>query len=370
MERAVSFEKVKLDLKNLWDPDLLRRRVKRKELILFTTQLQLMLMTGNDLVQSLQALEEQTENRYFREVIRAVTLDVQQGQMLSSALSRHPKVFSQVFVSMIKAGEIGGVMSEILKQLASIQEREEKMLSAIKATLTYPLILMSFAILVVIFLVSFVLPRFVAIFRGMEDLLPLPTRVLLAVSSAFTSYWYLFFLGAVAVGWGGYLLLQKEQTQSLIDRFLIKLPVIQRSYRGLSIARIVRTLGVLLESGVPILEAMDVAKATVKSRLYRNLVERAKEAVMQGKIFSLAFSESAFVPPMVKQMLKTGEATGTAGMVMIRIGDFYDEEAQAQMKRLSTLLEPAIIIGMGVVVGFIVLSIILPIFRMSLALGR
>ena len=369
-EIAINLPNFKEVFKKLQGINLVKKRVKLNDIIFFTTQLEVMTEMGTGLVPALKALHEQMENETFKAAIKDIISDVEEGKMLSQALKKHPRVFSNVYVSMIRAGETGGVMNEMLKRLTAFQEKWEKMMANIKSATMYPLILISFCFAVVIFMVSFVLPRFVVIFRGAENLLPAPTRILLGIAGFFQSYWYIVVIFALATAGSIYYMLKLEKWLRVFDGVKLKAPLIGKLFQKIYVGRMMRIIGVMLDAGIPLMEGVEVARGTIDNRKYTEFIDNVIDNVKRGRGISLPFSESLLIPATVKQMVKTGESTGALGKIMVRMADFYDDETERYIKKLTTFIEPVMIVVMGAVIAFIAMSIILPIFKMSSAVGR
>ena len=369
-EIALDFPDIKELFEKLKGINLTKKKVKLSEIIFFTNQLELMTEMGAGLVPSLKALYEQIENETFREAIKAIIYDVEEGKTLSHAMKKHPKVFSNVYVSMIKAGETGGVLNEMLKRLITFSEKWEKMISSIKSATTYPLILIGFAFAVVIFMTSFVLPRFVAIFHGQESLLPAPTRFLIYISNFSQHYWYLIVIFVAMAAGGIYFYTKQENGRYFLDNFKIKAPLIGKLFQNIYVGRMMRVVGVMVDAGIPLLDGIEVTKATMDNKPYADFIDEVIDNVKRGRGISIPFSESPLIPATIKQMIKTGETSGALGKVMIRMADYYDEENERYIKKLTTYIEPVMIVILGAIIAFIAMSIILPIFKMSSAVGR
>lgn len=369
-ENILSIPSLKVFFEKISNLDLKRRKVSLRELILFTNQLQLMLEMDGGLVPSLKSISSEVENEELKSALKKVITDIEEGQRLSSAMKKHPNIFSPLFVSMIRVGESGGVLNEMLKRLSSFQEGWEKMISSLKSATTYPIVLLFFCLGVVIFVLSFVLPRFVKIFQGNEDLLPKPTKVLLELSYLLTNYWVFFLSFLIIAVASCYYFLQQGKVREYVDMLKLKLPIIGKLYTNVYIARMMRLMGVLLNAGIPLLEAIEVTKSTMDNKPFYDFMNDMKEDVKNGKNLSVSYENSKLMSPSVRQMVSVGEASGVLGKVMSRMADFHDEETQRTIKRITTLIEPALIVLMGAVVGFIAVSIILPIFKMSSTVGR
>ncbi|MFO7898834.1 MAG: type II secretion system F family protein [Planctomycetota bacterium] len=343
--------------------------VSRKDVLFFTSQLAVMLDTGTSLTASLQAIADQCQNPRMRAVVESILADVVGGRMLSSALGRHPRVFSSVFVSMVRAGELGGFLNQMLNRLHEFQKLKEETRSKIVTAMAYPAVLTVMSIGVVLFMIMYVLPRLTKVFEGKEDILPVITKVVLATSDVFVAWWPLIFGGLVAAIGGAVAWAHTPTGRRFFDRAKISLPLVGSVARLLYASRLLRTLGVMLESGIPLLDGLEVTRGTVGNSQYVDFLDDAHEKVRQGKTLSDPFSRCPLFTPAVRQMVSTGEATGTTGMVMLRMADYYEDEMTARLKGLTALLEPAIVVAMGGVVGFIALALFLPLFRLSRAVG-
>jgi len=344
---------------------LFRRPLPAKDLILFSSQLGIMIETGTSLVAGLEALEAQTTNGRLRRALTAVRIDVMGGQMLSTAMGRHLDVFPETLVGMIAIGESGGVLDRMLDRLTTILEKQAEMRSTIRSALSYPLILAAFCVLVVGFMVAFILPRFVDIFADMEAVLPAPTRLLLTTVDVLGARWMFIVPGAAASIVLVLAFLRTSTGRRLLDRGLLSFPMIGPLVRHVSISRLLRSVGELMQAGVPLLDAIQVSGPFVGNVLYRDLVGRVEQSIVSGNTFSGPIGESDLVPATVHQMLQTGEQTGALATTMVRAADFYDRRATVQAKTLTTVLEPLMIFLVGGIVAFVVISLLLPIFRMS-----
>lgn len=344
---------------------LVRGPLPPKELILFTSQLAIMVETGTALVASLEGLEAQTTNPRLRRALAAVRRDVKSGQMLSNAMGRHLDVFPETLVSMIAIGESGGFLGTMLERVTVLLTKQAALRSTLRSAFTYPLILAGFCVLVVAFMVVFILPKFTSIFADMEAALPAPTRVLLASVGFLTARWMLLLPAAVILAVGVVIFFRTKRGHRLLDRALVSLPVAGTLIRNIAISRLLRSVGQLMQAGVPLLEALEVSKPFVGNVLFRELVDRMEESVTEGKTLSAPVGECDLVPPTVYQMLLTGESTGALATIMNKVADFYDARASSQAKDLTTILEPLMIFTVGGIVAFVVISLLLPIFRMS-----
>lgn len=343
-------------------------RVKASEKIFFISQLSLMLEVGTSLSASLKALGNQTQNPAFREVILAMHRDIEEGKQFSEAMRRHPSVFDHVFVSMIKAGETGGFLQKILDRLVEMQEKRQALIAQLRTTLTYPVVLCVICVLVVVFILVWVLPKFTTFFQGKEAILPFTTRFLIALSDSMRSYGWVYALSVAGMGVCLKIFFDSEAGKILVDQVSLRGPLISRLCNKIYTCQLLRTLGHLMESKVPLLEALEVNRPTIGNRYYREFIDEIAQEVQQGGRFSQPFASSPFVLDSVKQMVATGEEAGNLPRVMIRLAEFYDTEVERELKTIASLIEPAALIVLGGVVGLIVSSVILPLFKLGQAM--
>jgi len=341
------------------------RKVSDKELIFFTSQLALLMETGSSLTETLTAIESQISKPALHDAIHEVSLDIQSGKMLSTALAKHPEIFSTVYISMVRAGEMGGFLVEMLQRLVQMLKLKSDLATKIKSAMAYPVVLTLMSVGVVIFMMTFVLPRFAVLFEGKEAILPITTRILITLADIITGYWPLILLGLVGLLVGVVLFGRSDAGRIFIQRAMIRTPVLGPVCRLLYMARLLRTLGVMLDSGIPLLDGVDVTRGTVGNCEYAAFLDGVEQSVKEGKTLSEPFSRSKLFAPAVKQMVQTAEMTGNSGIVMLKMADHYDEEVEVRLKTLTSLLEPAIVVVMGSVVGFIAMSLFLPLFKIS-----
>lgn len=341
------------------------RRIKAKEIIFFTSQLSLMLEVGTPLTSSLTAIENQTKNPAFKEVIQAMGKDIEEGLQLSDAMRRHPQVFNNVFISMIKAGETGGFLQKILDRLAEMQEKRQALIAQLRSTLTYPAILCLVGLLVVIFVLVGVLPKFATFFAGKESILPITTRILMAMSHSLRIYWWVYLISFAGIVLVLKLWKESEPGQALIDRFCVSAPMVARLYNKIYTCQLLRTLGHLMSSQVPLLEALEVTRATIKNRHFSRFITQIMDHVEKGGRFAQPFTTYPYILDSVKQMVATGEEVGNLPTVMLRLAGFYDTEVDRELKNIASLIEPIALMLLGGVVGVIVASVILPLFRLA-----
>ncbi|MFH1480032.1 MAG: type II secretion system F family protein, partial [Pseudomonadota bacterium] len=273
-----------------------------------------------------------------------------------------------IFVSLIKAGETGGFLKDIIDRIVEMQEKRQALLSQAKSALTYPMVLCVVGILVVVFVLVGILPRFTVFFQGKEHILPITTRVMMSMSHSLKGYWWAYLLGAAVLIIAFKIFLNSKGGKFLFDLFCVKAPIISRLFNKIYTSQILRTLGHLMESQVPLLEALLVCKETLRNRYFTDFIDRISEHVSQGGKFSQPFSTNPYIMDTVKQMVATADETGNLPRVMLRLAEFYDTEVEQELKGISSIIEPVGLIVMGGVVGLIVASVILPMFKLAQAM--
>jgi len=338
--------------------------IRTRDIVIFTRQFATMINSGLPLVQSLDILAEQTENDNLRKVIEEVLYDVESGHTLADAMGKHPKVFTQLYTNMVAAGEAGGILDTILLRLATFLEKNDALVRKIKGAMIYPAVVFGVAILAVVTLLIFVIPTFQNMFESAGIPLPLPTRVVIAMSAFLQGYWW-----AVAIGLAGLVLLIRyvystDDGQLAIDKFLLQVPVLGDLQRKAAVARFTRTLGTLVSSGVSILEGLEITARTAGNRVIHDAVMGSRASIAGGETISGPLKESGVFPPMVVQMINVGEQTGGLDEMLSKIADFYDEEVDAAVEALLAAMEPIMIVVLGVVVGGMIVAMYLPIFDM------
>ena len=324
-----------------------------------------MIEIGTSLTNGLQALADQSRNPAFKEILLAMLKDLQEGRQLSDAMMRYPHVFNRVYVSLAKAGEAGGFLKISLDSIVVMIERRQALITQLRATLTYPVILCVMAVAVVIFVLVGILPKFMVLFEGKERLLPPTTRFLMALSTSLRGYWWAYLTGGAALIFLGAAFLRSPPGQALKDRFLVSTPMVAPTFNKILTCQLLRTLGNLMESHVPLIEALDITRSTFTNRHFAAFVDQIREHVQGGGTLSRIFASNPYVMETVKQMVATGEEVGKLPRVMLRLAEFYDTEIQKDLKIISSLVEPAALIIIGTVVGLLVSSVILPIFRIA-----
>ncbi len=344
-----------------------RGRVGRMEVVVFTRQLADLVSAGLPLDRALTVLIRQTGSAGLKARLLQIQEDVRAGQSLSEALARFPREFPRLYVNMVHAGEVTGQLGEVLERLAGYLEREITRRSQLVSAMTYPAVLTVVAVSAVVFLLTFVVPRLSTVFDEMDRALPLPTQILLAVTGFITQYWWGLLLALVG---GGLLLRQLLSTASgraAWDAGLFRVPVVGKLQQRIVSARFVRSLGTMLSGGVPILDSLEIARDAVGNVAAGRAADEVKEAIRQGESLAGAMESSPFFLPVVVHMAAVGEETGRLPQMLVRTADSLDFEIDSTMRRTITLIEPAIVLSMGLLVGFIVLSILLPIFEANMA---
>jgi type IV pilus assembly protein PilC len=338
-------------------------RVKQKDVAVFSRQFATMINAGLSLIRALHILEEQTENEKLRETARTVRMDVERGASLAQALGRHPKVFNRLYVAMVKAGEAGGVLDSVLLNLAAAIEKQVELKRKIKSAMTYPVAVFGLVCLIVAAMLLFVVPMFEELYATLGGTLPAPTRLLLAVSGFVTSFFPFIILAAII----GVVVLRRwiatDQGRATWDTMKLKLPVFGKLVHKTAITRFCRTLSVLLRSGVPVLESLEITSETVGNTVVARAVKDTQEAVKGGEAMASPLTRHAVFPPMVVQMLAVGEETGAVDDMLDRVADFYDQEIEATVDALTSLLEPLLIVVMGLTVGGMVVALYMPMFN-------
>lgn len=348
---------------------IFRRRVTAKLLMQFTVQLSTLQGAGLPLVRCLKILEGQMRPGPFKDVLLAVAEDVEGGSALSEAFAKHPEVFDRLYVNMVRAGEAGGILDQILTRLAQFSEKTESIKSKIKEALTYPTMVMLFAGGILTFIMLIVVPKFEEIFDNFDVELPLPTRFLIGFSENLVGYWYLF-LGVPVLFYMGYKwLLRTEAFRFTRDKVLLRIPVLGDAVKKTIIARFSRTLGTLLQSGVPILEGLAIVKGAIANAVLEKAVGDVHDSIREGESIAVPLGESGLFDDLVVNMIDVGEATGSLDGMLLRIADTYDNEVDIKISTLFKAIEPTIIIFLAVVVGFIVMALFLPILKMLSTLG-
>jgi len=346
-----------------------KQKITDKDLVVFTRQFATMIDAGLPLVQCLEILSAQADNKTLGKLLNEVKLDVESGSTYADALKKHPKVFDSLYSNMVRAGEAGGMLDTILQRLAKQMEKNAKLKAQIKSAMYYPAAIIIVAVVVVTVLLVWVIPIFAKMFSDFGGSLPGLTQFVIDLSLFMQRYIIFLTIGA---GVGGWLLKRYYGTPAgrlKIDGFSLKLPVIGDLIRKISVSRFTRTFGTLIQSGVPIMESLEIVARTAGNVVVENAIMAARTSVGEGKTLAEPIGKTGVFPPMVVQMISVGEATGALDAMLAKIADFYDDEVDAAVAALTSLLEPALMVFLGTVIGFIVIAMYLPIFKMASTIG-
>jgi len=348
----------------------LAKKVKLDDLVIFSRQLATMVEAGIPLVSVLDVLSQQVENKGFAAVVGKVRDDVETGSSLSQALSKHQRIFSQLYINMVKAGESSGMLDEILNRVATYLEKTAALQRKLKTAMIYPIAVISIATAITIFLLVKVVPTFKGIFDMLGGALPLPTQILL-MASDFLRHWFLLgLIGLIIFIVALVQCVKTEKGRLIFDRLLLKLPVFGNIIRKVSVAKFSRTLSTLVKSGVPILSSLDIVAKTSGNKVIEIVIKDTQKSVRDGKNLAEPLAKAKVFPPMVTRMIAVGEQAGELEKMLTKIADFYDEQVDAAVTGLTSLIEPMIIVFLGVIIGGIVLAIFLPIFKITELIGR
>ena len=342
-----------------------RQRVKKKDVAVFTRQLATMIDAGLPLVQSLDILSIQQENKAFKEVIKNIKDDVEGGSTFAGALRKHPKVFDELYVNLVVAGEEGGILDNVLTRLAVYIEKSEALKKKIKSALVYPSTIVGVAIIVVAVLMIFVIPVFQKMFANMGHTLPLPTIIVIGISNLLKKYILLLVVALVILVFMLRRYYATEKGKMAIDSLILKLPVFGILFRKVAVARFSRTLSTLITSGVPILDGLTITSKTAGNKLIEQAIMKARTSISEGETIAEPLARGEVFPPMVTQMIGVGESTGSLDSMLSKIADFYEEEVDVAIATLTSLLEPFLMVFLGVTVGGIVIAMYLPIFKIA-----
>ncbi len=338
--------------------------VSGEEVALFTRQMATLLDAGLPLLRAVNVLKEQTENEDFQQILGQIAQDIQGGASFSEALKAHPDVFEELYINMVKAGEVGGVMEQVLDRLADFAESAQELRMKIKSATMYPAIMFGIAILVVSFLLVFVLPTFIDLFSEMGVDLPLPTRIVIGLSNFLQHRWYVVIIAAIGGFYGLKWYYGTDQGEYNIDKMKINMPIFGTLFRKVAVARFARTLSTLIQSGVPILQAIEIVQDTIGNRVVSEVMDDVYDSISEGDTISEPLAESGVFPPMVTNMISVGEETGNLDGMLSRVADTYEMQVDEMVEGLSSMLEPILILFMGIMVGTIVMAMFFPMFQL------
>jgi type IV pilus assembly protein PilC len=338
--------------------------VKTRDVVIFTRQFSTMINAGLPLVQSLSILAQQTENKTLKDITKAVVYDVEAGNTLADALAKHPKAFSGLYVNMVAAGEAGGILDTILMRLATFLEKNDALVRKVKGAMVYPAVIITVAIVAVAVLLVLVIPTFSSMFASVNMELPLPTRIVIGASDVLTRFWWAIILGGILLVLGFRSYYGTPNGRKNIDGLLLRAPVLGDLLRKSAVSRFTRTLGTLISSGVSILDGLEITAKTAGNRVVHDAVMQSRQSIAGGETIAGPLQTSGVFPPMVISMISVGEQTGGLDEMLTKIADFYDAEVDVAVSALLSLMEPVMIVVLGVIVGGMVVAMYLPIFDM------
>ncbi|MDI9636860.1 type II secretion system F family protein [Kamptonema cortianum] len=341
-----------------------KQKLKMKALVVFSRQFATMIDAGIPILRCLEILGNQTKDPVLKPTLEVVTTDVKGGMTLNEALAKHPSVFSKLYVNMIRAAEIGGILDIILDRLSGFLEYEAEVKSKIKSAMMYPVLVLIFSQVMLFVLFSFVLPKFKEIFEGMDVELPAVTAALFSMGDFMQKFWWLILLILAGAFFGlkSYAKTPKGKYQT--DFFKLKFPIVGELTLKMSIARFCRTLGTLINSGVPMMRSLEIVSETLNNQVLSGAVDQTRLSIREGNKLSAPLASSGLFPSMVTHMIDVGEESGRLSEMLVKVGDFYDAEVESTVKGLTSMIEPMLIIFLGVVVGFIAISVMTPIFKL------
>lgn len=343
------------------------KKVPQRNIAIFTRQLATMIDAGLPLVQSLDILASQQENKTFKNILREIREDVEGGSTFAGALKKHPAVFDDLYTNLVVAGEEGGILDNILNRLSNYIEKAEALKKKVKSAMIYPAIIVTVAVLVVIILMLFVIPVFETMFKSAGQSLPLPTLIVLTMSKIVKKYIIVIIPAAILFVFLFRRFYRTESGKTLVDRLTLKVPVFGILLKKVAVARFARTLGTLVSSGVPILDGLQIVSRTAGNRTIETAILNARASIREGETIAEPLGRSGIFPPMVIQMISVGESTGALDSMLTKIADFYDDEVDVAVSNLTSLLEPFLMVFLGVVIGGVVIAMYLPIFQMASA---
>ncbi len=344
-------------------------KVGTKDIVIFTRQFATMIDAGLPLVQCLDILSKQQENPTFKKNLTQVKEDVEAGSTFADALKKHPKAFDTLYVNLVAAGEIGGILDTILNRLAAYIEKALKLRKQVKSAMTYPATIIGIAILVIAVILVFVIPQFQSMFESFGQQLPLPTRIVIKLSDFLQSYIFVIIGGCYALVWILKRIYQTPKGQLYMDALFLKLPVMGILIRKVAVAKFTRTLGTMISSGVPILDGLDIVAKTAGNKIVENAIYKVAQSISEGKTIAEPLEQSGVFPAMVCQMIAIGEQSGSIDTMLNKIADFYDDEVDDAVGNLTAMMEPLLMLFLGTTVGGLVVAMYLPIFSLAGAVG-
>lgn len=369
-KRNFTVKKLKPKPKDIFENvSFLKPKVTNKDIVVFTRQFSTMIDAGLPLVQGLTILGEQCENPTFKTILKEITKDVEGGSTLAEAMKKHPKVFDNLFVNLVAAGEVGGILDTILRRLAQFIEKAEKLKSQIKGAMTYPIVVMAIAVIVISVILVFVIPVFEDMFKSFGSALPTPTQIVVNMSRFLKGNIHWVIIALIALGYGLKRYRGTVSGRKQTDTLFLKLPIFGNLLKKTAVARFTRTLGTMISSGVPILDALEIVAKTAGNVVIEEIIYEVRGSIAEGQTIAEPLSENDIFPGMVIQMIAVGEATGALDSMLEKIADFYDEEVDAAVSALTSMLEPLLMLFLGGSIGGLVIAMYLPIFGMAAAMG-
>ncbi len=362
--------KIKPKPKDLFENiKFLQPRVGEKDIVVMTRQFATMIDAGLPLVQCLEILYSQQENRTFKKILKEIKEAVEEGSTFADALKQHPEVFDDLFVNLVAAGEVGGILDIILNRLAAYIEKAAKLKRKVKGAMTYPIVVMVIAVLVVAIILIFVIPVFQSMFADFGKALPVPTQIVVKISDFVKSYVLYMIVALVVLVFAYKRFYKTERGRALVDQLVLKLPVFGMLIRKVAVAKFTRTLGTMISSGVPILDSLEIVAATAGNKTIEDAIRETRQSISEGRTIAEPLADSEVFPSMVVQMISVGEATGALDTMLGKIADFYDDEVDAAVEALTSMLEPFMMVFLGGTIGGLVISMYLPVFQMAGAMG-
>jgi len=369
-QQRISPSKIKAKPKDLFENiGFFQKKVSPKEIVVFTRQLSTMIDAGLPLVQGLEVLAGQQKNKTFKKILQDTKSDVESGSTFADALKKHPKQFDRLFCNMIAAGEVGGILDDVLKRLADYMEKAQRLKRKVKGALTYPVIVLSISALVLGVILIFVIPVFEQMFADFGGALPVPTQMVVNLSNFVKSHFPLMIGVLVIMVFLFRKYYNTEKGRRIVDRLILKSPAFGPLLKKVAVSKLTRTLGTLIDSGVPILETLNVAAGTAGNKIVEEAIYNVRSSISEGRSIAQPLGESGIFPAMVVQMISVGETTGALDQMLSKIADFYDEEVETAVDALTSMIEPFMIVFLGGIVGSIIIAMYLPIFSMAGAIS-
>ena len=344
-------------------------KVTTKDIVVFTRQFATMIDAGLPLVQCLDILSKQQDNKTFKANLTQVKEDVESGSTFADALKKHPNAFDTLYINLVAAGEIGGILDTILNRLAAYIEKAMKLKKKVKSAMTYPATIIGIAVLVIAVILVFVIPQFQSMFESFGSTLPLPTLIVIAISDFLQNYIFVIIGVCYVTAWGLKRIYKTPKGQLFMDALFLKLPVMGILIRKVAVAKFTRTLGTMISSGVPILDGLDIVAKTAGNKIVENAIYKVAKSISEGKTIAEPLEQSGVFPPMVCQMIAIGEQSGSIDTMLNKIADFYDDEVDDAVGNLTAMMEPMLMLFLGTTVGGLVVAMYLPIFKMASAIG-